>query len=144
MLVGQFGVGEPVTANNIRAFFNGIHGSQSVWQPIFQSSYDRWESISGLDFEFEANDDGAPWATSGGLLGTRADMRLSSHSIDGQSGSNTLAYNFFPDFADMVIDSDNLSFYSNATNGYVRTRNVLAHETGHGLGMHHVISSDSR
>jgi hypothetical protein len=96
-----------------------------------------------LDYSYEANDDGAAWAISTGQLGTRADVRISAHSIDGQAGSNTLAYNFFPNFADQVIDSDNTTFYSDATNNYRGTRNVLAHETGHGIGMSHIESADS-
>ncbi len=143
MSVGQFGVGEAVSPNIIRSFFNGIHGSEAAWLPIFESTFDRWESISGLDYSYESNDDGAAWATSAGIVGTRADVRISSHSIDGQTGSNTLAYNFFPNFADQVIDSDNVAFYSNASNGYRGTRNVLTHETGHGIGMSHLESSNS-
>lgn len=142
MIVGQFS-SEADTPNVIRSFFNGIHGTEADWLPIFESTFGRWASISGLEYEYEANDDGEDWVISSGVLGTRADVRISAHSIDGQSGSNTLAYNFFPDFADQVIDSDNVSFYSDASNNYRGTRNVLTHETGHGIGMSHLLSNDS-
>ena len=68
----------------------------------------------------------------------RGDIRIAGHFIDGQSGSNTLAYNFFPNIGDMVIDTGNTTFYANSANNFVRTRNVLAHEHGHGLGIGHV------
>lgn len=142
-IVGAPSVGDPTSPNNIRAFFNSIHGNQATWQPIIESTFDRWESISGLDYSYEANDDGAAWVTAPGVTGTRADVRISSHSIDGQAGSNTLAYNYFPNAGDQVIDSDNTAFFGNAANGFRGTRNVLAHETGHGVGMSHLESSDS-
>ncbi len=145
MTVGQFS-SEADSPNIIRAFFDGIHGAGSettVWRPMIESTFDRWGSISGLDYSYEAADDGASWVSSGGLLGARADVRLSAHSIDGQVGTNTLAYNFFPDSADQVIDSDNTGFFSNSANSFRGTRNVLAHETGHGLGMSHLESSDT-
>ena len=141
-IVGQFS-SEPDSPNEIRAFFNGIHGTEADWLPIVGSTFDRWSSISGLDYTFEANDDGAAWAVSAGVTGVRADVRISAHSIDGQAGSNTLAYNFFPDFADQVIDSDNVAVFSDATDNFRGTRNVLAHETGHGIGMEHLFSGDS-
>lgn len=141
-IVGQFS-SEPDTPNEIRAFFNGIHGTEADWLPIVGSTFDRWSSISGLDYTFEAADDGAAWAVSAGVTGVRADVRISAHSIDGQAGSNTLAYNFFPDFADQVIDSDNVAFFSDPSNDFRGTRNVLAHETGHGIGMRHLFSGDS-
>ena len=73
-----------------------------------------------------------------------SDMRIGGHSIDGQSGSNTLAYNYFPNAGDMVIDTDNVSFYSNRTGDHIRLRNVIMHEVGHGLGISHLVSNDSR
>ena len=67
-----------------------------------------WASISGLEFAFEAADDGAAFITSPGIINTRADLRIAAHSIDGQSGPNTLAYNYLPESGDQVIDSDNV------------------------------------
>ncbi len=143
MTVGQFS-SEANSPNIIRSFFDGIHGSQATWQPLFQSTFDRWASISGLEYSFETADDGSAWVTSDGSLGVRADVRISAHSIDGQSPPDTLAYNFFPNSGDMVIDSDNVTFYSNAgTDNFRGTRNVIAHEHGHGVGMDHLTSSDS-
>ncbi|HUP25961.1 MAG TPA: matrixin family metalloprotease, partial [Thermoanaerobaculia bacterium] len=58
---------------------------------------------------------------------------------DGQDKSpNVLAYNFFPDAGDMVLDTSNSTFYASTTNDSRAMRNALAHEHGHGLGISHV------
>ncbi|QDT69867.1 Matrixin [Planctomycetes bacterium MalM25] len=118
------------------------------WFPIVKRAYDRWSELSGITFEYEPNDDGVPISgstssTRWGVRGVRADMRLSGHFIDGQSGSNTLAYNWFPSGGDMVIDTSNTSFYSNSFADNRRLRNVLMHELGHGLGFRHLESDNS-
>ena len=108
------------------------------WHGLFVDIFDRWDSVSGLKFVYEPNDSGE--AINGftppvGLLGTVADVRIGGHSIDGQSGQNILAYNYSPDHGDMVIDTDNITFYGTEGNqNYVGLRNVLAHEFGHGMG----------
>lgn len=143
-ITGANGIGDATSPNVIRSFFDNNVGDQAtVWQPLFSQIYNRWGEVSGLDFQFEANDDGATWSTAGGVLGTRADLRISAHPIDGQNGSNVLAYNYFPNSGDMVIDSDNTAFFSDDTNNYRGLRNVLAHELGHGLGMAHLESANS-
>ena len=130
--------------NDLQTRLNTIYGSQSVWQPHFQSVFDRWSSISGLTYQFEANDDGAAitgGTSSGfptGVLGTRADIRIGGKPLDGNSG--TLAYNYFPSIGEMVIDTND-SFFANTANGSIGLRNVVAHEHGHGIGMPHVTSS---
>ena len=65
----------------------------------------------------------------------RGDVRISGHFIDGNS--NVLAYNFFPDFGDMVIDTADNTYNNTASNSLI-LRNILAHEHGHGLGLSHV------
>ena len=117
------------------------------WFSIISSAYTRWGDISGLTFEFEENDDGLTLSSSGtssGELGTRADLRLSGANFDGQSGANVLAFNFFPNNGDGLIDTDNSNFFGNSNNNFLGLRNVLAHEIGHGLGLDHVISSSNR
>lgn len=128
--------GEPSAASTLRSFLNSIYGSESTWRPIFQSVFDRWSEVAGVTYVYEPNDDGASlgWSASGSL-GVRGDVRIGGHPIDGNSG--ILAYNFYPNTGDMVIDTPD-SFYTNTGGGSIRLRNVLAHEHGHGLGFAHV------
>ena len=118
------------------------------WFPIFEDAYDRWAELSGITFLYEPNDDGVPISgstssTRAGRPGVRADMRVGGHFVDGQSGANTLAYNYFPSAGDMVIDTSNTSFYGNSAGNYLRLRNVVAHEVGHGIGFRHLESNNS-
>ncbi len=131
---------------NLGAGAGGSDLTNRPWFTHFESFFDRWGEISGLSFVYEPNDDGQAISSSvnpRGQLGVRGDVRIGGHSIDGQSGSNTLAYNYFPDNGDMVIDTDNVNFYSNPSHNYLRLRNVLAHEFGHGMGLSHFESNNS-
>ncbi len=130
--------GEPTAPSNLRAFLNSIYGSQAVWLPIFQGVFDRWSELNGVSYVFEPNDDGSAWTSTNilpGQLGVRGDVRISGHFIDGNS--NVLAYNFFPNFGDMVIDTGDNTYFNTANSSLV-LRNILAHEHGHGLGLNHV------
>ncbi len=130
--------GEPTAPSNLRARLNQIYGSQAVWLPIFQGVFDRWSSLNGVTYVYEPNDDGSAWTSTNiaaGQLGVRGDVRISGHFIDGNS--NVLAYNFFPNFGDMVIDTADNTYNNTATNSLI-LRNILAHEHGHGLGLSHV------
>lgn len=134
--------GRPNAPNDLQTRLNEIYtGGQAEWQPLFQSVFDRWSSISGLSYQFEENDDGAAINTNTfptGVLGTRADIRIGGKPIDGNSG--VLAYNYFPSIGEMVIDTND-TFYNTTTNNSIRLRNVVAHEHGHGVGMPHVTST---
>jgi hypothetical protein len=116
------------------------------WFDLFENIFDRWDSVSGLQFAYEAADSGATingFSNPQGQLGVNADVRIGGHSIDGQAGSNTLAYNYFPDHGDMVIDTDNVDDFSDPANNFLFLRNVLAHEFGHGMGLPHVTTNAS-
>lgn len=119
------------------AWLNGIYGSPAAWQPLFQQVFDRWEELSGNDYVYEPNDDGANHSSgfNVGIAGVRADVRIGALSLDG--GGGVLAYNFFPDNGDMVLDAFD-SFYNNIGGDSLRLRNIVAHEHGHGKGMSHV------
>ena len=131
--------------------FNSGGGSGSdltnrAWFSIFEDSFNRWSQVSGLTYVYEPADDGGNIngvVSSGtrGLLNTRADVRISGHTIDGSGG--TLGYNYFPDAGDMVLDTADLSFVGNTANNFRNFRNVVMHEHGHGLGLEHVISSNA-
>lgn len=140
---------EPTSPSSLLSFLDSRFGSVETWFPLFEQSYNRWGEISGLSFVHEPNNSTAVMFGSGnpsGTLGTVPDMRIGGHSIDGSSGSNILAYNGYPGSGsggDMVIDTDNGSFYGNTSNNYRALRNTLMHEIGHGIGIAHVESSDS-
>jgi len=142
------GLGEPVSNSNLIAFLDGIHHggnspggadlTQRAWWQLMNSAFERWDEVSGITFNYEPNDDGAKLGTASGILGTRGDYRVGGHSIDGQISPTFLAYNFFPNNSDMVIDTDEINRWSNSTNNYRLFRNMMMHEIGHGIGLTHV------
>ena len=107
------------------------------WFPLVNSTFERWEAVSGITFTYEPNDDGARHSFgSTGTLGVRGDIRIGGTRIDGNSG--VLAYNYYPSGGgDMVIDTAD-SFYNYTGSNSLRLRNVVAHEIGHGIGLGHV------
>lgn len=127
-------IGEPAGPSNLRAFLNGIYGSQANWLPVFQQVFDRWSEITGITYVYEPNDDGVAMFNASGVLGVRADVRIGGHLIDGNYG--VLAYNYYPNNGDMVLDTGD-AFYNNTSSNSLRLRNTLAHEHGHGLGFAH-------
>lgn len=140
------GTGPSGLNSNLRGFLNNWVGTEAIWSSLIDDAYQRWGEISGLTMVREANDDGATMGGSGavrGSLGVRADMRIGGRFIDGQAGSNTLAYNFTPSNGDQVLDTGNFGFFSNSNNNYRGLRNVLMHEAGHGLGFLHLQSNNS-
>jgi hypothetical protein len=123
--------------SDLFAWLNGIYGSPAVWQSLMDDVFDDWEALSGNTYVYEPNDDGANHSSSAnrGIAGVRGDVRIGAKRIDG--GGGVLAYNFFPDNGDMVLDSDD-SFYNNTGGNSLRLRNIVSHEHGHGKGMAHV------
>ena len=117
------------------AFLNGIYGNPATWQAIYASMWDRWASISGLEYVLEPNDDGVSLNNNPGVVGVRGDLRMAAIPIDG--GGGVLAYNNFPNDGDMVLDAFD-SFYNDTSNNSLRLFNILAHEHGHGQGLLHV------
>ena len=128
-------VGEASAASNLRSWLTIKYGSESQWLPIFEKVFERWSALSGVTYVHESADDSSTLGGSRGVSGVRADIRIGGHRIDGNNG--TLAYNFFPDDGDMVIDTSDRYFDTVASDSR-RLRNVIAHEHGHGLGMDHV------
>jgi serralysin len=139
-------------ANNLRNFLDSNWGvgpggsdlTQRPWFPIFEQSFARLSALSGVNYVYEPNDNGANFSdsTSGrGVLGVRGDIRLGGRSYGG--GSNTLASNYYPQYGEMIINTDQVGYFRNSTNDYRGFRNTLMHELMHGLGINHVESSSS-
>ncbi|MCB9833172.1 MAG: matrixin family metalloprotease, partial [Planctomycetes bacterium] len=129
------GVGEGSGTSSLFSWLNGLYGSPAVWQQIFHDEFQRWSDLTGVSYVYEPNDDGSVMFSNAGAIGVRGDVRIGAKAIDGNSG--ILAYNFFPNNGDMVLEAND-SFYATTTNNSRRLRNVISHEHGHGLGMLHV------
>ena len=144
---------ESASPSSLIAFLDGRFGAGAggadltnrPWFQLFSSSFTRWSQLAGLSYAY-SSDDGASFVSptnSPGVLGVRGDVRIGGHFIDGEAGSNILAYNFFPNTGDMVIDTGNPSFFSPSGTNSLGTRNVIMHEHGHGIGLNHLESSNS-
>jgi hypothetical protein len=150
--------GESTDDSNLISYLDGKFGAgvggsdltQRPWFTYFSSSFDRWSSLAGLTYVYEPADDGATMYTvtqqgtfggPGGQIGVRADVRIGGHALDGPS--NVLAYNFFPNAGEMVIDTSETDNFTSSSNNFRFLRNTIMHEHGHGLGFNHVESSNS-
>ncbi len=140
---------ESTETSSLRARMAAIYGGSATgdptaqpWFPVFQAVFDNLAAISGLRFVYEPNDDGAAIGGSSltGTLGLRGDIRLSGHLIDGNNG--TLAYAYYPDNGDVVIDTGD-SYIATTSNNSIRLRNIVEHEIGHALGLAHVCPVNS-
>ncbi|MEO1716743.1 MAG: GC-type dockerin domain-anchored protein [Planctomycetota bacterium] len=129
------GVGEGNGPNELNAFMDGIYGDRATWRAFYDEIFAGWGEISGNTYILEPNDDNVTLFNSPGVAGVRGDLRMGGKFIDGNSG--TLAYNFFPQNGDMVIDTGD-NFYNNTTQRSRRLRNILYHEHGHGMGQLHI------
>ncbi len=135
------GTSTPDGPSELHAWMDSIYGSIDVWQPIIHEGLNAWNTTSGVVYVWEQNDDGASFPNTSGSAGNRGDVRISAATIDGNGG--VLAYNYFPDTGDMVIDAHD-SFYEALNANSLRLRNVITHEAGHGIGLSHVESSNAR
>ena len=118
---------------------SGTDITNRTWYSLFVQMFDRWGELSGNTYVYESADDAAAFPSSQGSAGVRPDVRIAGRNIDGNFG--ILAFNYFPNNGDMVIDSAD-SFFAGTANNSRRLRNVLAHEHGHGLAFNHVIPVD--
>jgi hypothetical protein len=125
-------------SSNLFAVFDSAWGS-SGWMNKMRNSFERWGDVIGITY-VEVSDDGANMPGSPGALGVRGDVRIGGRSIDGPS--NVLAYNYYPNGGDMVLDTDDVGYYRNPINNYGNLKNVVCHEHGHGIGLGHVIPED--
>jgi hypothetical protein len=145
-ITGAPGIDEPASLSSLFATFDAKL-ARATWIAHFQSCFDRWEALTGIDFQRITSggndwDDGASWSSAGSAA--RGDMRIGMHPIDGSGG--VLAYCYFPSNGNMVLDKNDAVGSSNlfsASNSYRFLRNVVAHEMGHGIGVNHVCSNNS-
>lgn len=118
--------------SQLHSRLNSLFGSQQVWQQLVARIFQRWSQVSGINY-VHVTDDGASWG-SAGQLGARGDVRMACIPIDGPS--NVLAYNYYPDHGDMVLDA--AENWGSSQGDYIFFRNIVAHEHGHGWGLAHV------
>lgn len=108
------------------------------WFFMFEDSFARWSELAGLDYQY-VTDDGAQHNGTNAGSATRGDVRIGAVDF-GSSG--VIAYNYFPNRGDMVIDTDDISVgFALTANNHVWARNVIMHEHGHGIGINHLESS---
>lgn len=128
--------GDPST---LFATLDAKFGNRALWIAKITQCFDRWAALTGTSYVRVTApgvdwDDGGTWLSANGGA-TRGDVRIGSINIDG--GSNVLAYNYFPQLGDMVLDSSE-NWASLSGNDYRFFRNTIMHEHGHGLGFNHV------
>lgn len=141
---GTGGQGSTLVQRFDAAFGAGPGGndlSQRPWFTHLASSFDRWAQVSGLSYVYENNDSGNMSQNNSGSLGVRGDVRIGGANIDG--GGNVLAFNYFPNYGDMVLDMGDMGSYASASNNFRFLRNVVMHEHGHGIGCDHCEASGS-
>jgi len=133
-IAGATGTEQSTLFANFDAIFPG---GRAAWKAKFAQAFNQWGELLNITY-VEVSDDGAAFPTSTGQLGSRGDIRIAMRSL-----GEPLAVNFFPQFGgDMVLDSLNMSDFSNSTGDFIRLRNVLGHEHGHGLGLNHTVPQD--
>ena len=131
-------IGDSNDPSDLRARMTEIYGQRpgpllnQPWVQAFQAAFNNISAQTGIRYVYEPNDDGRPLGiTNPGRRGIRGDIRIGGHDIDGNA--STLAYNFFPNNGDMVIDTND-NWFTNTNNNSIRLRNAMEHEHGHGLG----------
>jgi len=145
---GGIGVKAKFAPSDLFATMNGspAFADEAAWKAKFAESFQRWGELMGVTY-IEVADDGNPSFPSDvsngapGVLGSRGDIRIAMRPLDFQS--SVLAFNFFPNTGDMVLDSDDLANWEIPLNSFRFLRNVIMHEHGHGFGEGHVIPTDN-
>ena len=124
--------------NVLFARMNALFGSPAVWQAKFAQAFQDWSRLCGIRY-VQVTDDGAAWPDTRGILGARGDVRIAAAHIDGQW--NILALDYYPDYGDMQLDSD--ENWAAPAQNFIFLRNIVRHEHGHGVGLDHVCPANS-
>ena len=104
------------------------------WWSVMKSAYDQYNRVSGLRMHYRPEQNALGQST--GLVG---DIRIGGEVIDGDPGG-VLADNVFPNGGDMRIDTsrDGNGIPSGTHSAEAPLRNLISHESGHGVGLGHV------
>jgi serralysin len=104
------------------------------WWSVINNAYAQYARVSGVSLVYVAEQTAA-----GASTGMSGDVRIGGENLDGTPGG-ALADNTFPDDGDMRIDTTRES--NGSIGAYFSTepglRNLVIHETGHGVGLGHV------
>lgn len=137
LLPGLSGSSQP--SNLFSSMNSKFGGNTTLWQNQFRNSFNRWSQVAGIRYE-EVSDDGAAFPNSAGsATAPRGDARIGARNLDGVNG--VLAFNYLPNTGDMVLDSS--EGWQSSSGTYRFLRNTVMHEHGHGLGLLHVIPTNS-
>ncbi len=119
---------------NVSRRDRGPDYTNRAWWGVINNAYAQYSRVSSIVFEYVP--ELTPAGVSTGMFG---DIRLGGENIDGTPGG-ALADNVYPDGGDMRIDTTreadgSIGFYFSSEPGL---RNLVIHETGHGVGLGHV------
>lgn len=132
-------VGDDTSPSDLFSTANAeFPGGADAFIATVDEAFRQWGRILGITF-IRVSDDGASFPDSPGELGARGDVRIAMHPV----GAIAVAYNYFPNTSDMVLDSEDMVLFEIPTNDFRLLRNVITHEHGHGLGLDHVSSDDA-
>ncbi|NLE60021.1 MAG: choice-of-anchor D domain-containing protein [Planctomycetes bacterium] len=115
-------------------------GGRAAWKARFAEAFAQWSKYVNITY-VEVGDDGAAFPASPGLLGGRGDVRIAMIQLANPANQ---AVTFFPQFGgDTVLNSDQISEFVDAGNGFRKLLNVIMRQHGTGLGLQAVISDES-
>ena len=105
-----------------------------AWWQVMDDAYAQYGRVAGFTMVYTPEQNAAGVDT-----GMEGDIRIGGENLDGTPGG-ALADNTFPDDGDMRIDTNretdgSIGFYFSTEPGL---RNLIIHESGHGVGLGHV------
>ena len=132
--------------SNLFATMNAeFPGGMDAFRQKFAAALEHWSRITNISY-VEVADDGSDFgpsffgipagvAANGTQIVGRGDIRVAMRPLNG----TVLAVNHYPQFGgDMVMNSNKMSTFTNASNNFRSLTNTIVHEHGHGLGIKHV------
>ncbi len=123
-------------SSNFQAKLATVFGSVENGRVKIREVFGAWHALTGITYTELASDDGAAFGTAGSSA--RGDVRIGGIAL---TNNNVLAYNYFPQDGDMVVNTG--IGWGSSANNYRYFRNILMHEHGHGIGLAHVCPANS-